>query len=75
MQNTQFHVFEEYVVFGRQRRGAIPWSTIGNVLGMTYLSGIGVEEVNELEARVLNGQSSLSDHQVQRALGFFQQSI
>lgn len=40
-----------------------------------YLSREGVEEVNELKARVLDGQGSLSDHQVQRPLGFLQQSI
>lgn len=42
---------------------------------MIYLSRKGVEEVDELEARVLDGQGSLSDHQVQRPLRFLKQSI
>lgn len=42
---------------------------------LIYLSREGVEEVDELEARVLDGQGSMSDHQVQRPLGFLQQSM
>ena len=41
---------------------------------MTYLCGEGVQEFDELEAGIFDVSESLSDHQVQRLLGFTQQS-
>ena len=39
------------------------------------LRRVGVEEVDELEARVLDGERGAPDDQVQRALGLLQQGV
>lgn len=41
----------------------------------THLRREGVKEVNELEARFLCGKGSVPNHEMQRSLGFPQQSI